>query len=150
MQSLTIPSQTCLITRVLRDCELAKELETPATSRPLQTTIPTLSITTLAPKKLSTDSIQKTPNPHLSPLDEFVTPHSMSTFQPPAKVASPTQFEDVAAPQSGVSGKTNEELDEALFEAVAQTNIDKLLADENPADQGKFVFLLSHISMAFV
>ncbi|KAH9816563.1 hypothetical protein DFH28DRAFT_1125334 [Melampsora americana] len=128
--------------------ELLDELKSAATLRPLQTTIPTLSITTLAPNKLSTDlnSIQQTsPDPHLSPLDEFVTPHSLSTFQPPATVARPTQpqckdvaasqSKDVAAPQSGVAGKPNEELDEALFEAVNEPNIDKLMADEHPTDQ---------------
>ncbi|KAH9809935.1 hypothetical protein DFH28DRAFT_933308 [Melampsora americana] len=53
------------------------------------------------------------------------------------KVPSPTQLQcqEVAAPQSGVAGKSNEELDEASFKASNQTNIDNLVADEQPSDQ---------------
>ncbi|EGG08980.1 uncharacterized protein MELLADRAFT_61514 [Melampsora larici-populina 98AG31] len=162
MQRLSTHTQTCLITRFLRDCEFAKDLETPALINPLSHSLATSSktldipVSTQLQMKNSTTRPLKSPITHLSPLDKFVTPLSPSTFHP-VKVASPTPAQshdppshiDEATtniseapttttakdPTPSNNEQANADADQALLEAINQTNIEKIMADD---DQGVY------------
>ncbi|EGG07403.1 uncharacterized protein MELLADRAFT_62728 [Melampsora larici-populina 98AG31] len=126
MQSLSTPTQTCLISRLLRDCELAKELEGASSNR-IQNHLSSSSHNVITSQLITRSTPPNHPTGSNVTCDQLETPTPVQTEQAKSTSrTSPTQTNHLAMKE-----QTVEELDHALLVAINKTNMVTLTDDED-------------------